>query len=228
MPLLRRKCSARCSVWRAMAIDQGRFARNIHRRRCSPRISFPGGLTPAALVNVRLCIEKIVIFRQTVVVTAPGAGGVSPPWSAPRMETLNRRFRALQLQARFANPRRANARRSCFARRYSPNMVRSALQARSIATHGGLTPAALADVRLCIEKIVIFRQTVVVTAPGAGGVSPPWSALRMRTRNRKFSALQLQTRLAREQIHGGLTPAAIARTCFAQHCRRVPLRTTAG
>jgi hypothetical protein len=47
-----------------MAIDQGRFARNIHRRRCSPRISFPGGLTPAALVNVRLCRAGVVIFSR--------------------------------------------------------------------------------------------------------------------------------------------------------------------
>jgi hypothetical protein len=37
-------------------------------------------------------------------------------------------------------------------------MGRSALQARSIANHGGLTPAAPVNVRLCIARVVIFSR----------------------------------------------------------------------
>jgi hypothetical protein len=41
------------------------------------------------------------------------------------------------------HPRRADARRSCFDSRDSPDTIRCALPARPNATHGGLTPAAL-------------------------------------------------------------------------------------
>jgi hypothetical protein len=49
-------------------------------------------------------------------------------------------------------------------------------------THGGLTPAALVNLRSCIAKIV-FSPANVRTATRAGGVSPPWDVLGMRTRN---------------------------------------------
>jgi hypothetical protein len=80
-------------------------------------------------------------------------------------------------------------------------------------THGGLTPAALVDMRLCIAKIAILPahgrrnsarsggrkppvgklslssariallQRRPYMQPRAGGVSPPWRALRLWTRN---------------------------------------------
>jgi hypothetical protein len=51
-----------------------------------------------------------------------------------------------------------------------------------LQTHGGLTPAALVHVRSCIAKIV-FSPANVRSATRAGGVSPPWDVLGMRTRN---------------------------------------------
>jgi hypothetical protein len=48
--------------------------------------------------------------------------------------------------------------------------------------HGGLTPAALVNLRWCTAQIV-FWPANVRTATRAGGVSPPWDALGMRTRN---------------------------------------------
>jgi hypothetical protein len=75
-----------------------------------------GGLTPAALENVRLFIAKTVFFERMLVVPAPRVGGVSPPWET--------------------------------------NAGASALN-----YHGGLTPAALAKVRLYSANVV-FRSEV--------------------------------------------------------------------
>jgi hypothetical protein len=83
--------------------------------------------------------------------TATRAGGVSPPWFASATPpafvstppAVPRDFAEAFLQVRFPN------------------------------THGGLTPAALVNVRFCIAKIV-FSPTNVRSAPRAGGVSPPW------------------------------------------------------
>jgi hypothetical protein len=86
-----------------------------------------GGLTPAALADVRLCTANRA-FRTERGWRKPAVARecTQPVKNAPR-------------RVRVSLARRANARRSCFARRYCPNMLRSALQARSIATHGGLT-----------------------------------------------------------------------------------------
>jgi hypothetical protein len=121
-----------------------------------------GGLTPAALVNVRSCIAKIV-FSPTNVRTAPRAGGVSPPWSAFRTRVRTPKFTALplqpwfptsaqltrvagrkrpQLQLRYSHPRRADARRSC-------------------------------ECAFVHRKNRHFSPTVH-REPRAGGVSPPW------------------------------------------------------
>jgi hypothetical protein len=81
-------------------------------------------------------------FRRTVVATAPGAGGVSPPWFRKRAYKCV----SSTLPTMFArsHPRRADARRSC---------ERAFLQRKRRYFHGERTP---------------------FTAPGAGGVSPPW------------------------------------------------------
>jgi hypothetical protein len=60
-----------------------------------------------------------------------------------------------------------------------------------ITNHGGLTPAALENVRLFIAKIVFFRRMLVVPAPRAGGVSPPWDAFRTRNPNPEIHRIAL-------------------------------------
>jgi hypothetical protein len=114
------------------------------------RITHHGGLTPAALVNVRSCIAKIV-FSPANVRTATGAGGVSPPWfataTAPAFVStppaVPRDFAVALLQVRFPN------------------------------THGGLTPAALANVRSCTAKIVILSADGRCNTAKSGGRKPP-------------------------------------------------------
>jgi hypothetical protein len=138
-------------------------------------IATHGGLTPAALVNVRLCIPKIAIRPTHRRYYSTRSGGRKPPVantacrysethicnsirtrnqerlaSASRgagvghaRETQSPRDRRYPLQTRFPKPRRADARRSCFDSRDSPDTIRCALPARPNATHGGLTPAAL-------------------------------------------------------------------------------------
>jgi hypothetical protein len=108
-----------------------------------------GGLTPAALVNVRLCIAKIVFFRHASTVQHNRERGASAP----------RGF--------------ANAIASAFPPHYgqrSPNYTHGGLTPAALDSvfahrrifrdsdrttfgsprHGGLTPAALVNVRSCI------------------------------------------------------------------------------
>ena len=146
-------------------------------------------------------------------------------------------------------PRRADARRSCFASRYSPNMGRSALQVRSIATHGGLTPAALADVRLCTANRAFRTERASRSKSGwrkpavARECTQPVKNVPRRVRvslarradarrscfARRYSPNMVRSALQARSIanHGGLTPAAlispaaIPRTWFVRHCRRV-------
>jgi hypothetical protein len=178
--------------------------------------------------------RKSPFSRRTVIATAPGAGGVSPPWQTQRAgiakrisaiasahatksgrrqppvanvacryrgshicnsirtrnqerlasasrgagvgharETQSPRGRRYPLQTRFPKPRRAHARRSCFDSRDSPDTIRCALPARPNATHGGLTPAALVNVRLCIPKIAIPPAHGRYYSTRSGGRKPP-------------------------------------------------------
>jgi hypothetical protein len=164
-----------------------------------------GGLTPAALVNVRLCIPKIAIRPTHCRYYSTRSGGRQPPVantarpfrethicnsvrtcnqergaSASRgagvghaRETQSPRDRRYPLQTRFPKPRRAHARRSCFDSRDSPDTIRCALPARPNATHGGLTPAALVNVRLCIPKIAIRPTHGRYYSTRSGGRKPP-------------------------------------------------------
>jgi hypothetical protein len=111
---------------------------------------------------------------------------------------------------------------------FFPHIVR-------ITHHGGLTPAALVNLRSCIAKIV-FSPANVRTATRAGGVSPPWDVLGMRTRNVEIRRIAVATVVSDRQAadagrwtnasataialphHGGLTPAALG-------CRFGRLRT---
>ena len=60
--------------------------------------------------------EKSSLFRQTVVVTAPRAGGVSPPWNARMcVPQLPNTARLSRHSVHITHPRRADARRSCLS-----------------------------------------------------------------------------------------------------------------
>jgi hypothetical protein len=83
-----------------------------------------GGRQPP-VGNIRRC-ESETHIAGDMSRMQPGAGGVSPPWSAVRMRARN-----------------AESHRMAVADAVRKN-------------HGGLTPAALVNVRLCIAKGVIF------------------------------------------------------------------------
>jgi hypothetical protein len=96
-----------------------------------------GGLTPAALVNVRSCIAKIVFashrrFFATNVRTATRAGGVSPPWvrtaSAPAFVT------PAALGCVFAGPRTLlDSRRTAFSFPYHSGLTKAAPGSAGVA-----------------------------------------------------------------------------------------------
>jgi hypothetical protein len=91
-------------------------------------------------------------------------------------------------------------------RRQSPATLRQAfLQARFPNTHGGLTPAALVNVRSCIAKIVFSPTNVRNCNTRAGGVSPPWDVLGMRTRNAEIQRVAVATWFP---TSGRLTPVS--------------------
>jgi hypothetical protein len=113
------------------------------------RATHHGGLTPAALANVRLCIEKGVIWP----VTGHRAWRQERGASAPRGKHPLQRI--------------GNAHR----RRYVAHANES----------GGRKPP-VAQIRRC-ESETHTAAGVSRMQPRAGGVSPPWSAVRIRARN---------------------------------------------
>jgi hypothetical protein len=151
---------------------------------CRRGLQTHGGLTPAALENVRLFIAKTVSFERMLVVPAPRAGGRKPPVvSLHAMPTVigphtvggfpsNRPRVCVNVSA---EPRRAHARRSC-ERAFVQRECRFSLRTNVVqpgaagvsqpwetnsgasALHypGGLTPAALAKVRLCTANVVFL------------------------------------------------------------------------
>jgi hypothetical protein len=119
-------------------------------RRCRCVFRYHGGLTPAALVNARSCIAKIV-FSPTNVRIATRAGGVSPPWETKRrcksqplfcndLRACNQE-RLAQASRGFGNTLAAAS--SHLSRRGDPPAVctRTPLQLH-YHTHGGLTPVS--------------------------------------------------------------------------------------
>jgi hypothetical protein len=101
-----------------------------------------GGLTPAALANVRFCIAKDVVLpadeRRSM---RQERGGVSPPCNTFRMRTRNGQTHLIAFADAVCNPRRADVRGADESARNCNRVTH---------THGGLTPAALANVRFCI------------------------------------------------------------------------------
>jgi hypothetical protein len=86
-------------------------------------------------------------------------------------------------------------------------------------SHGGLTPAALVDVRSCIGKIVFSPTDVRTAIQERGALAPrgfatataPAFVSTPTAVSRDFAEAPLQVRLP--NIHGGLTPAALGWMC---------------
>jgi hypothetical protein len=102
----------------------------------------------------------------------PGAGGVSPPWNASGL--VRARMRGTATPISF--PRRADAEswEKLRATRLASQRV-----SENCVHHGGLTPAALVNVRLCIAKGVISpvdRTPCMCTR--SGGRQPPVGNIR--------------------------------------------------
>jgi hypothetical protein len=131
----------------------------------------------------------------------PGAGGVSPPW-----------ITKTRLQRRSPNTREtADAAPenliAIAAARITARLLRFAiLLTCASSSHGGLTPAALVNVRSRIARIAFLRRHEHRTR--SGGRKPP-----------VVSQTRLQVRFqhvadnVRRPLHGGLTPAALVRAC---------------
>jgi hypothetical protein len=142
-------------------------------RNCNGVTHTHGGLTPAALGSVRLCTAKIVILsgerslqqRQERGASAPrGFATATAPAFLGTAMVVCRDFAAAYLQVHFPN------------------------------SHGGLTPAALVNVRFCTAKIVILPgELSLQQRQERGGVSPPW----FRKRAYKCVSSTLPTMFAR-------------------------------
>jgi hypothetical protein len=125
------------------------------------RFASHGGLTPAAPGNVRSCIAKGVFPPADVRTPTQERGGVSPPWGAFRMRTHQSRctprggaegVRPGGMHSVHANAKSGNS-SHCICRSGLPS-------------HGGLTPAAPVDVRLCIVEGDFFSQRKSCTKSG--------------------------------------------------------------
>jgi hypothetical protein len=124
------------------------------------RATHHGGLTPAALVNMRLCIAKGVISPATGRRARRQERGASAPRRVQSVsERETRKVIAWQSQTRFGKPRRADARRSC---------ERAFVHCKRRYFSGQRTPCS---------------------APGAGGVSPPWETSAVANRKRTSRAI---------------------------------------
>jgi hypothetical protein len=122
-----------------------------------------GGLTPTAFVHVRFCIAKIV-FSPANVRSAPRAGGVSPPWFRKRAcKCVSSTLRTTFPQAHPGGLTPA-ALGCVFASRWT--MFDSRGTAVGLPNHGGLTPAALANVRLCIANGALCGERMSCTRSG--------------------------------------------------------------
>jgi folate-dependent phosphoribosylglycinamide formyltransferase PurN len=150
-------------------------------RRCRCVFRYHGGLMPAALANVRSCVAKIVFCLQTFALQQergrqPPVEGTPHASSRARNSPHCRCRRGLHTHGGLTPAALVSV---SHGRRTVRDFRGTALGSPD---HGGLTPAALVNLRSCTAKIV-FWPANVRTATGAGGVSPPWDVLGMRTRN---------------------------------------------
>jgi hypothetical protein len=118
----------------------------------------------------------------------PRAAGVSQPWFRKRAcsgkTTIVAQGRPAgrpytnAVAVALPHPRRADGRHSSVVCRRSPNDARFLQYSVGITSHGGLTPAALVNVRSHIAKIVISSSIVISSAierraTRSGGRKPP-------------------------------------------------------
>ena len=133
----------------------------------------------------------------------PGAAGVTQPWfRETRLQRQHRNCRAEATSRWSVHEHRCNrvththggltpaalvpaSRGRCTVRDFCATAFGSPY-------HGGLTPAALVNVRSRIAKIV-FSPADIRTATRAGGVSPPWDVLGMRSRNAEIQRVAVAT-----------------------------------
>jgi hypothetical protein len=141
-----------------------------------------GGLTHRRSCECAFLHRKNRFFRRQTFALQQERGASAPRGMFSVCKSAPWKPSALRLQTRFPT----SGGLTPVAGRKRPQ-----LQLR-YQTHGGLTPAALGNVRSCIEKIV-FSPANVRTAPRAGGVSPPWDVLGMRTRNVEIRRMAVAT-----------------------------------
>jgi hypothetical protein len=149
------------------------------------------GITQPRRADARRSCERAFLHRERryfhgerTPFTAPGAGGVSPPWDLLGMRTRNGQNHRIATADAVCNPQRADGRHCCSSVRLLP--ANDPFLQHAI----GITQPRRADARRSCGCAFVhrknrhsFRRTIVATAPGAGGVSPPWDLLGMRTRN---------------------------------------------
>jgi hypothetical protein len=138
------------------------------------------------------------LFRRQTFTAAHKSGGRKPPVGS--LLRLHRRSRAHRRQSPATLRKRSCKCASLTPTAGSRRSLDESVRNRSCVTHthGGLTPAALGNVRSCIAKIV-FSPANVRTAPRAGGVSPPWDVLGMRTRNAEIQRVAVATVVSDQQ-----------------------------
>ena len=201
----------------------------VHSKRVSARIH--GGLTPAALVNVRLFIAKIVIFpadarctgdQERMACASRGeriesADGIR--MCAGRVHERSDVPVELAAGIRIIRPALAFPTRSGGRKPPVEHTPHTSSQRRNSAhctcrygseNHGGLTPAALENVRLCTAKIVFCRQAF---------------ATQYKRGRRKPTVANQRYCTGVSNSHAGLTLVALVnvRLCSANvifHCER--------
>jgi hypothetical protein len=133
-----------------------------------------GGLTPAALVNVRSCIAQIVFYRQTFALQRKSGGRKPPVGNKTPLQIATVHIR----RAAYVQPVAAGVSQpwcgsgACPGKRN--HTAKIARRCRCVFRyHGGLTPAALVHVRFCIAKIVILSADGRRNTANSGGRKPP-------------------------------------------------------
>jgi hypothetical protein len=186
----------------ALACVFGQPLDNARFSRHSDRFTNHGGLTPAALVE-RASVQREWRYFSGDWRRAPGAAGVSQPW-----RTIG----------------------SCVVNVITPR--------KPLAVAGAVTEPRRADARrsfwarVCASKKSFFADERALCNARAGGVSPPWYVLGMRTRLRESHALPLQTRFAHPRRADARRSCAACSTaaeqCSILAAQRLVHRTTAG
>jgi hypothetical protein len=191
----------------------------------APALAIHGGLTPAALVNMRWSIAKIAFSPADIRTANQERGASAPRGMHSRCELAARKFVALHLQTRFASPRRAHARRSCeHALVHRKNRFLASRHSHRQPGAGGVSPpwtsfhirTRSAEVRSIAFADAVYKPTAGSRPPLLGtcvGALPmaPCSADERRAPgavgvSRPWKTSAIAPALA---FHGGLTPAAL-------------------